>query len=67
VAETRTLAAVLAADVFGFSRLAGADEDRTLVDSCPGELDYDRALAAAKRLDAAISDMMASARRTPLS
>ena len=30
VAETRTLAAILAADVVGFSRLAGADEDRTL-------------------------------------
>jgi hypothetical protein len=35
------------------------------VDSCPGELEYDRALAAAKRLDAAISDVMASAGRTP--
>jgi TolB-like protein/class 3 adenylate cyclase/Flp pilus assembly protein TadD len=30
VAETRKLAAILAADVVGFSRLAGADEDRTL-------------------------------------
>ena len=30
MAETRKLAAVLAADVVGFSRLAGADEDRTL-------------------------------------
>jgi adenylate cyclase len=29
VAETRTLAAILAADVVGFSRRAGADEDRT--------------------------------------
>jgi TolB-like protein/class 3 adenylate cyclase/Tfp pilus assembly protein PilF len=28
--ETRKLAAVLAADVVGFSRMAGADEDRTL-------------------------------------
>jgi adenylate cyclase len=28
--ETRKLAAILAADVAGFSRLAGADEDRTL-------------------------------------
>ena len=28
--ESRKLAAVLAADVVGFSRLAGADEDRTL-------------------------------------
>ena len=27
---TRKLAAILAADVVGFSRLAGADEDRTL-------------------------------------
>jgi len=30
VSETRKLAAILAADVVGFSRLAGADEDRTL-------------------------------------
>src|SRR6202158_287643 len=30
MAETRKLAAILAADVAGFSRLAGADEDRTL-------------------------------------
>jgi adenylate cyclase len=30
MAETRRLAAILAADVVGFSRLAGADEDRTL-------------------------------------
>src|SRR6516162_9168914 len=28
--ETRKLAAILAADVVGFSRLAGADEERTL-------------------------------------
>lgn len=28
--ETRKLAAILAADAVGFSRLAGADEDRTL-------------------------------------
>jgi len=28
--ETRKLAAILAADVVGYSRLAGADEDRTL-------------------------------------
>src|SRR6202048_3703246 len=28
--ERRNLAAILAADVVGFSRLAGADEDRTL-------------------------------------
>jgi class 3 adenylate cyclase len=28
--ETRKLPAILAADVVGFSRLAGADEDRTL-------------------------------------
>ncbi|MGB3580435.1 MAG: hypothetical protein WBA40_04875 [Roseiarcus sp.] len=34
------------------------------VDSCPGELEYDRTLAAAKRLDAAIGDMMASAGRS---
>src|SRR5271154_5095328 len=30
MAETRKLAAILAADVVGFSRLASADEDRTL-------------------------------------
>jgi class 3 adenylate cyclase len=30
MAETRKLAAILAADVVGYNRLAGADEDRTL-------------------------------------
>jgi adenylate cyclase len=30
VAETRKLAAILAADVVGFSRLTGSDEKRTL-------------------------------------
>jgi adenylate cyclase len=30
MSETRKLAAILAADVVGFSRLAGADEERTL-------------------------------------
>ena len=30
MAETRKIAAILAADVVGFSRLTGADEDRTL-------------------------------------
>jgi adenylate cyclase len=30
MSETRKLAAILAADVVGFGRLAGADEDRTL-------------------------------------
>jgi adenylate cyclase len=30
MADTRKLAAILAADVVGFSRLAGSDEDRTL-------------------------------------
>src|SRR5215469_18961105 len=30
LAETRKLAAILAADVVGFSRLTGVDEDRTL-------------------------------------
>jgi adenylate cyclase len=30
VSETRKIAAILAADVVGYSRLAGADEDRTL-------------------------------------
>jgi hypothetical protein len=33
------------------------------VDSRPGELEYDRALAAAKRLDAAIIEIMASGKR----
>jgi hypothetical protein len=31
MSETRKLAAILVADVAGYSRLAGADEDRTLV------------------------------------
>ena len=30
VSETRKLAAILVADVVGYSRLAAADEDRTL-------------------------------------
>jgi adenylate cyclase len=30
LSESRKLAAILAADVVGYSRLAGADEDRTL-------------------------------------
>ena len=30
VGETRKLAAILVSDVVGYSRLAGADEDRTL-------------------------------------
>ncbi len=30
MAETRKIAAILAADVVGYSRLVGADEDRTL-------------------------------------
>ncbi len=30
MAETRKIAAILAADMVGFSRLAAADEDRTL-------------------------------------
>ena len=30
MAETRKLAAILAADVAGYSRLAGSDEERTL-------------------------------------
>ena len=29
--ETRKLAAILAADVVGFSRLTGADKERTLI------------------------------------
>ena len=34
------------------------------VDSRPGELEYDRALAAAKRLDAAVAQVVAAAERT---
>jgi adenylate cyclase len=30
MSETRKIAAILAADVVGFSRMAGADEDRML-------------------------------------
>jgi adenylate cyclase len=30
MAETRKIAAILVADIVGFSRLAGVDEDRTL-------------------------------------
>jgi len=30
VSETRKLAAILVADIVGYSRLASADEDRTL-------------------------------------
>ncbi len=30
MAETRKIAAILVADIVGYSRLAGADEDRTL-------------------------------------
>ena len=30
MSETRKLAAILCSDVVGYSRLAGADEDRTL-------------------------------------
>src|SRR5215510_9083240 len=30
MSETRKIAAILAADIVGFSRLTGADEDRTL-------------------------------------
>ena len=30
MAETRKIAAILVADIVGFSRLAGADEERTL-------------------------------------
>ena len=43
MSETRKLAAILVADVVGYSRLAGADEDRTLArlrglrsDNAPG-------------------------------
>ena len=47
MSETRKLAAILVADVVGFSRLAGADEDRTLarLRSLRGDL-IDPALAA---------------------
>ena len=35
------------------------------VDSRPGELEYDRALAAAKKLEAAIVEIVAAARGRP--
>ena len=35
------------------------------VDSRPGELEYDRALAAAKRLDAAVGEIVAAGRGRP--
>jgi hypothetical protein len=35
------------------------------VDSCPGELEHDRALAAAKRLDAAIIEVKAKMPESP--
>ena len=35
------------------------------VDSRPGELEYDRALAAAKRLDTAIANIVAAGGRRP--
>ena len=36
------------------------------VDSRPGELEYDRALAAAKRLDTAVANIVATAGRRPV-
>jgi hypothetical protein len=35
-----------------------------VVDSRPGELEYDRALAAARKLDAAVAEIVAVSRRT---
>jgi hypothetical protein len=35
MSETRKLAAILVSDVVGYSRLAGADEDRILAGSGP--------------------------------
>ena len=35
VTETRKLAAILVADIVGYSRLAGADEDRSSLGSAP--------------------------------
>ena len=35
------------------------------VDSCPGELEYDRALAAAKKLEAALVDIVSAAGGRP--
>ena len=35
------------------------------VDSRPGELEYDRALAAAKKLDAAVAEIVGAAGRRP--
>ena len=44
MAETRKLAAILAADVVGFSRLTGADEDRKLarLRALPGFLRFSK-------------------------
>ena len=38
--ETRKLAAILVADFVGYSRLAGADEDRTLARLRASEQDF---------------------------
>jgi adenylate cyclase len=35
MSETRKIAAIFAADVVGYSRLAGADEDRILAGCAP--------------------------------
>jgi adenylate cyclase len=46
MAESRKIAAILAADVVGFSRLARADEDRTLARLRPLRSDLiDRTIA----------------------
>ena len=42
MAETRKIAAILAADVVGYSRLAGSDEDRTLARLRALRSDYHR-------------------------
>jgi len=52
MSETRKLAAILVSDVVGYSRLAGADEDRTLSRLRKGNLEETKAaLAEALRLN----------------
>jgi class 3 adenylate cyclase len=58
VAETRKLAAILAADVAGYSKLAAADEERTLArlralrsDLFDPTIDYGNSINVAARLE----------------
>jgi class 3 adenylate cyclase len=49
VSETRKIAAILVADVVGYSRLAGADEDRTPEPAPRNIMATIRAAAASRR------------------